>query len=65
MKTWYRNNRHLVEAYIWVVLAIPSVLWWKNSVTWVILISLYANYKTAVSAHEARRARKLADPDDV
>ena len=60
---WYRDNRHLVEAYIWILLAIPSILWWKDSVFWVIVISLYANYKTAISAHEGRKARKAAESD--
>lgn len=61
---WYRENRHLVEAYIWIVLAVPSLLWWKESIFWVILISLYANYKTAISAHEGRKARKAAESSD-
>lgn len=63
MISWLRNHRHLIEAYIWVVLAVPSVLWWKESILWVISISLYANYKTAISAHEGRRARKAAESD--
>lgn len=68
MLAWYKKNRHLCEAYLWVVLAIPSILWWKNSILWVITISLYANYKTAISANEGRKARKAAessDDDDV
>ena len=64
MKHWLRENRHLLEAYIWVVLTVPSVLWWKDSILWVISISLYANYKTAISAHEGRRARKAAEASD-
>lgn len=34
---------HLVAAVMWVGLAIPSLIWWKDSVLWVILISIYAN----------------------
>ncbi|HAT7687540.1 hypothetical protein KZ804_02490 [Enterobacter cloacae] len=34
---------HLTAAIIWFILAIPSVIWWKNSVLWVIIISIYAN----------------------
>jgi hypothetical protein len=36
---------------------IPSLLFWKNSVLWVILISLYAN----VAAHMAGAAGAKAD----
>ncbi|EPW0369133.1 hypothetical protein ACWB35_004176, partial [Klebsiella quasipneumoniae] len=31
---------HLVAAVMWVALAIPSLIWWKDSVLWVILISI-------------------------
>lgn len=62
---WHRESRHLVEAYVWVLLAIPSVLWWKESIVWVILISLYANYKTAISAYEGSRARKAAEGNTI
>ena len=31
---------HLAAAIIWFILAIPSVIWWKNSVLWVITIYL-------------------------
>lgn len=65
MARWLREYRHLIEAYIWVALSVPSVLWWKDSILWVISISLYANYKTAISAYEGRRARKAAESNDV
>lgn len=63
MLSWYRENRHLAEAYLWIALAVPSIIWWKDSILWVITISLYANYKTAISAHEGRKARKAAESD--
>ena len=60
-REWWHENHHLVEAWIWVILVIPSFVWWKDNVFWVILISLYANYKTAISAHEGRQARKAVE----
>jgi hypothetical protein len=54
---WHRNH-HLWEAWLWVALAIPTLLWLRESVLWVALMSLYANYKTAIGAHEGRQARR-------
>lgn len=55
-KAWH-NHHHLWEAIMWVVLALPTLLWWKESILWVALMSIYANFKTAISAHEGRQAR--------
>lgn len=44
---------HLVAAVMWVILAIPSLIWWKNSVLWVILISIYANIVGHLSGYSA------------
>lgn len=58
MKERWHRNHHFYEAMLWLVLAIPTLLWWKDSILWVALMSLYANYKTAIGAHEGRQARK-------
>lgn len=61
---WVRNH-HFYEAMLWLVLIVPTVLWFRDSVLWVAFLSIYANYKTAISAHEGRRARleAAATPD--
>ncbi|EMX5339663.1 hypothetical protein AAHE51_004821, partial [Klebsiella pneumoniae] len=46
---------HLVAAVMWVGLAIPSLIWWKDSVLWVILISIYANIVGHLSGYSAAR----------
>lgn len=43
---------------------LPTLLWWKNSVLWVALMSLYANWKTADGAHESLEAKKAAADDE-
>lgn len=48
----------MLEAGIWLLLLIPTLLWWKESILWVAFMSLYANYKTCIGAHEAHKARK-------
>ena len=57
---------HLVAAVMWVILAIPSLIWWKNSVLWVILISIYANivghYPDIAQRERIRRRKRMKIP---
>lgn len=52
---WLRDNRHLLLAWLWVVLAVPALLWWSESVLFVILLSLYANIESSLAAHNAKK----------
>jgi hypothetical protein len=63
MRRWWDLNQNLVEVWFWTACIIPTLLWWRESVLWVALMSLYANIKTAHGAHEAHRARKAAEDD--
>ncbi|SAD64577.1 Uncharacterised protein [Enterobacter cloacae] len=54
---------HLTAAIIWFFLAIPSVIWWKNSVLWVIIISIYANIVGHLSGYSAARADQAAESE--
>lgn len=49
------NFRHLVLAIFWAVLVVPALLWWKDSIIFVILLSLYANFEASLAAHHALR----------
>ena len=55
---------HLVAAVMWVGLAIPSLIWWKDSVLWVILISIYANIVGHLSGYSAARAVQAAEESE-
>ncbi|CTQ10592.1 conserved hypothetical protein [Klebsiella variicola] len=55
---------HLVAAVMWGILAIPSLIWWKNSVLWVILISIYANIVGHLSGYSAARADQAAEENE-
>lgn len=49
-----RHKRvHLGLAALWAALAVPTVLWWSDSILWVLLISVYANIASHWSAAEA------------
>lgn len=58
------KKMHLISAGAWVVLAIPSVIWWKNSVLWVIIISIYANVVGHLSGYTAARADEAAEQEN-
>ena len=55
---------HLVAAVMWVGLAIPSLIWWKDSVLWVILISIYVNIVGHLSGYSAARADQAAEESE-
>lgn len=52
------RRRHLALAVLWVVLLIPSLLWWKDSVLWVIVLSIYANFEASLAAYNAQRTKE-------
>lgn len=52
---------HLTAAAIWILLLVPTVLWWKDSIMWVAACSLYANAWIHVGAYQGARAEKAAD----
>jgi hypothetical protein len=55
---------HLTSAYIWLVLCIPGLLWWKESVPFLVFASLWANVVGHFSSAQAARAERKADPKD-
>lgn len=52
---------HFSLIIFWSVAAIPTVLWWKDSILWVALMSCYANIYTSASAWQASRAEKATE----
>lgn len=51
------ENRHKYLMFFWIAMIIPSVLWWSESVIWVILLSLYANIEVSAAALEAKKGK--------
>ena len=45
---------------VWLALAVPTLLWWKDSVPWVAWMSLYANVVGHWGAWEASKAKDAA-----
>lgn len=44
---------HRASAVVWLLLAAPALLWWPDSVAFVIIASVYANIKSDWGAAEA------------
>lgn len=49
---------HLLLALGWALLAVPTLLWWHDSVLWVALMSLWANTAGHWSAYQAAHAEE-------
>ena len=48
-------------AIIWLILSIPAMMWWRNSVAFLVFVSVYANVAGHVSAWQAARAEKATE----
>lgn len=55
---------HLILTWAWMVLIVPTVLWWKESILFIGIVSVYANVVSHWTAYQAARAEKAANGDD-
>ena len=51
---------HAYAAWFWFAMILPSYLWFRNSVFWLIVVSLYANLATEWGAWQGVRAEVQA-----
>lgn len=58
MTARHLRRLHLTAMIAWAVLAVPTVLVWAESILWVALISVYANFVGHWSAYDAARAEE-------
>lgn len=43
----------MVATILWILLIIPTLLWWKDSILWVALMSIWANVASHAAAWQA------------
>lgn len=55
---FHSSRLHKWATIAWMLLLIPTMLWWKNSITWVAVMSLYANVVGHWSAYQAARSEE-------
>lgn len=56
-----KDRPHRTATWVMVILVLPTVLWWKDSILWVSILSLYANVYTSIGADEAQQAKRNAE----
>lgn len=57
----FTTRFHATMTVIWLLLIVPTVLWWQNSITWVIVMSLWANIAAHAAAFQASRSEKATE----
>lgn len=55
---------HMTMMLVWACLAVPGIIWWKESITFVIIMSLYANFAAEFAAYQGARAETKESSDD-
>lgn len=55
---------HLAMTGLWAVLVIPTLIWWKGSILWVALMSVWANVAAHFSAYQGARGEMKQDDKD-
>lgn len=49
---------HLALGIFWIVIATPAVILWKDSILFVILMSIYANAEASFAAYQAAKSSR-------
>jgi hypothetical protein len=63
-KTWVRIHGALTVA--WILLITPSVLFWRDSVAWLVIMSVWANVASSAASWQAAKAdRSSVSMDDL
>lgn len=52
---------HKWATVVWFLLIGPTVLWWKESIAWIALMSVWANFGSHFSAWQAARAEEASE----
>ncbi len=55
------STLHKILTIVWVLMLVPTLVWWSNSLTWVLMISIYANIVSHWGAYEAAKGKEQSD----
>ncbi len=58
IKAKYIERSQGLLTIAWAALAVPSVLWWSESIRWVVVMSVYANVAASAAGWAAARAER-------
>jgi hypothetical protein len=59
------SNVQMILTLIWALLFVPALLWWKESVPFLVFVSVYANFVGHWAAWEAAKAKEEAETEEV
>lgn len=54
---------HGTLTLVWLLLIIPSLIWWRESVPWLVFMSVWANVAASASSWQGSRAEQEAHDD--
>lgn len=57
---WLRRF-HALATLVWLALIVPTLVWWRDSLVWIVLMSIYAIVVSHATAWQAARAEDVAD----
>lgn len=57
----FTTQFHKYATIIWILLIIPGLLFWKESIMFVVLMSLWANIAAHWAAYQASRSEEKMD----
>lgn len=60
-KFW--RNFHGAATIVWILLIIPTILWWRDSIVWIVFMSLWANIASHHAGYVAGRGEVQAAKD--
>lgn len=60
----FTTEFHKWATIIWILLLVPSVLWWNQAILWIVLMSVWANIGSHWAAYQASRAELKQDENN-
>ncbi|MGH3783585.1 MAG: hypothetical protein ACRDRO_23930 [Pseudonocardiaceae bacterium] len=54
----FYRRLHAVLTLLWAVAIVPTLIWWKDSILWVSVMSLWANIAAHAAAWQGTRAEE-------
>ena len=61
LKVRHLRRFHAGATVIWLGLVIPTLLWWRDSILWIALMSIWANIEASFAAWQGARAEDAAE----
>lgn len=58
---WFKLHNHLLQGVGWIILVPITLLFLKDSILWIAIMSLYANIEASFAAHGADREKMEQD----